>query len=121
MCFAGSGVAAIDLSLENSDLLPHPEDAVWAISSKWQQQSMGRPSYNGEIEALLPDCLQVEPQRWSNRNWDGWQVAVPLRRCHDCHTVGLDVDTGPTVGQRLLLVKIYTFCYARTRLPVVTR
>jgi hypothetical protein len=86
-----SDVVVADLSLDNPDLLFHPEDAVWAIGSKWEQQFMG---HDGETETLLPGAWQVGPQRWNSRNWDGWQVPVPLRRCHGCHTVGLDVNTG---------------------------
>ena len=40
--------------------------------------------------------------KWDFKGWDGWEVPVPLRRCHGCHTVGLDVETGhfvePNIG-----------------------
>jgi hypothetical protein len=74
-------------------------DAVWAIGGKWEQQLMG---HDGDTETLLAGAWSVSTQRWDFKGWDGWQLPVPLRRCHGCHTVGLDVETGrfvePNIG-----------------------
>lgn len=88
---AGAGVVVADLSPENQDILFDPEKAVWAIGSKWEQQFMGS---DGRRETLLPGAWLVAGKKWQRTGWDGWQVPVPLQRCHGCHTVGLDVETG---------------------------
>jgi hypothetical protein len=69
-------------------------EAVWAIGSRFEQQFMG---HDGETETLLPGAWLVDEGRWQTTGWDGWQVPVPLQRCHGCHTVGLDVETGEFV------------------------
>ncbi len=70
-------------------------DAVWAIGGKWEQQFMG---HDGEGETLLPGAWHVGSERWETKGWDGWDRPVPLVRCHGCHTVGLDVETGCAFG-----------------------
>jgi hypothetical protein len=72
----------------------HPDEAVWVIGSKWEQQFMGE---DGSGETLLPGAWSVEHRRWKVQGWDGWQIPVPLQRCHGCHTVGLDPKTGKFV------------------------
>lgn len=93
------GVLVADLETDPASLPFDPEDAVWAIGGKWAQQFMGRA---GGQETLLPGAWEVAHGRWQRVGWDGWQVPVPLRRCHGCHTVGLDLDTGafvePNIG-----------------------
>ena len=86
------GVVVADFQAEDSpfDL----DDAVWAIGSRFEQQFMG---HGGENETLLPGAWLVDEGRWKTKGWDGWQVPVPLERCHGCHTVGLDVETGDFV------------------------
>lgn len=75
------------------------DEAVWAIGGKWEQQFMG---HNGERETLLPGVWLGEIGTWDFKGWDGWQEPIPLSRCHGCHTVGLDVETGqfvePNIG-----------------------
>ena len=85
------GVVVADLSPDHPDLLFDPAEAVWAIGSKWQQQFMGEDAHG---ETLLPGEWQVAAGRWKTTGWDGWQVPNPLVRCHGCHTVGLNVETG---------------------------
>ncbi|VFM95160.1 MAG: Cytochrome c554 and c-prime [Candidatus Kentron sp. G] len=65
--------------------------AVWVIGNRWEQQFMG---HDGKTETLLPGAWLVDKGKWETTGWDGWQVPVPLQRCHGCHTVGLDVKTG---------------------------
>ena len=93
------GVVVAKLSETHPDILFHPSEAVWAIGSKWEQQFMGQK--NGQ-ETLLPGAWLIDAQHWQQKNWDGWDVPVPLERCHGCHTVGLDVETGhfvePSIG-----------------------
>jgi len=94
------GAVVADLSTEGEDAAPFdPERAVWVIGSKWEQQFMGEE--NGE-ETLLPGSWLIGEKRWQRTGWDGWQVPQPLVRCHGCHTVGLNVETGnfvePSVG-----------------------
>ena len=81
-----------------ADLGPHAEDlpfdgaeAVWAIGGKWEQQFIGRDASG---ETLLPGAWLRAEKRWDLTTWDGWQVPAPLERCHGCHTLGLDVETG---------------------------
>jgi hypothetical protein len=71
-----------------------PGDAIWAIGGKWEQQFMG---HDGETETLLPGSWHEVTQEWDFRGWDGWERPVPLERCHGCHTVGLNVETGEFV------------------------
>lgn len=91
------GVVVADL--HSKELAFNPEDAVWAIGSKWEQQFMGE---KGGHETLLPGAWHVPKNKWKNTGWDGWQVPNPVKRCHGCHTVGLDVESGkfvePSVG-----------------------
>ncbi len=68
-----------------------PKQAVWAIGSRFEQQFMG---HDGKTETLLPGSWQVDKGKWNVKGWDGWDVPIPLQRCHGCHTVGLDVKTG---------------------------
>lgn len=88
------GVVVADLASAAENRLFDPSEAVWAIGSKWEQQFMGRK--DGQ-ETLLPGAWLVDQGRWKQTGWDGWQVPVPLKRCHGCHTVGLDVATGSFV------------------------
>jgi Cytochrome c554 and c-prime len=73
--------------------------AVWAIGGKWEQQFMGEDATG---ETLLPGAWLVGSRHWQMVGWDGWQKPVPLKRCHGCHTVGLNVETGkfvePNIG-----------------------
>ena len=72
---------------------PHvsPEEVVWAIGGKWEQQFMGEDE---EGETLIPGSWHVGREEWDFRGWDGWERPIPRERCHGCHTVGLDVETG---------------------------
>jgi len=76
-----------------------PEQAVWAIGSKWEQQFMG---VQDGREVLLPGAWMKATRSWKTQGWDGWTVPDPVRRCHGCHTVGLNINTGefiePSVG-----------------------
>lgn len=83
------GVVVADFTAENMPF--DPEDAVWAIGSRFAQQFMG---HDGTTETLLPGSWLVDKGEWKTKGWDGWNVPVPLQRCHGCHTVGLDVETG---------------------------
>lgn len=93
------GVVVADFSEENLDLQFSLEDVVWVIGGKWQQQFMG---HDGKMDTLLPGAWQVSKQEWKTTNWDGWQMPIPLKRCHGCHTVGLNVVDGtfvePSIG-----------------------
>jgi len=90
-------VVVADLNSENCAF--DSSKAVWAIGSKWEQQFMGEE--NG-TETLLPGAWLTATKKWKNTGWDGWQVPEPVQRCHGCHTVGLDVETGhfvePSIG-----------------------
>jgi Cytochrome c554 and c-prime len=92
------GNTLADIS-ESSMVAFEPTEAVWAIGSKWEQQFMGE--VDGE-QTLLPGAWMIADQQWELKNWDGWQVPEPLIRCHGCHTVGLDVNSGgfiePSIG-----------------------
>jgi len=94
-----SGVVVADFSEDAEGLQFELGDAVWAIGSKWEQQFMG---HNGKTETLLPGAWLVEQNKWKVTGWDGWKVPEPLKRCHGCHTVGLNTNTGefiePGVG-----------------------
>jgi hypothetical protein len=70
------------------------EDIKWVIGSKWEQQYMG---HDGITETLLPGAWKVRQAAWKQTAWDGWAEPRPLHRCHGCHTVGLDVDSGQFV------------------------
>jgi len=87
----GAVVADLDIG---SGVPFDPEAAVWVIGSKWEQQFMGER--DGQ-EVLLPGAWLVASGKWKRKGWDGWQVPVPLRRCHGCHTVGLDLESGEFV------------------------
>ena len=75
------------------------EEAVWAIGGKWEQQFMG---HDGQADTLLPGVWLNATAEWDFKGFDGWQVPEPRRRCHGCHTVGLDPETGdfvePNIG-----------------------
>lgn len=71
-----------------------PEEVAWVIGSKWEQQFMGT---EGGRETLLAGAWSVHDEEWLRQGWDGWQVPVPLVRCHGCHTVGLNPETGEFV------------------------
>lgn len=92
-----SNVIVADLNAE--DITFDPSQAVWAIGSKWEQQFMG--VVDGH-EVLLPGAWLNSTQKWKTQGWDGWTVPDPLKRCHGCHTVGLNAGTGefiePSVG-----------------------
>ena len=45
------------------------------------------------LETVLPGAWLGVAGYWDFKGSDGWQEPVPLRRCHGCHTVGLDVET----------------------------
>ena len=85
--------------LESPNLLFEPSDAVWTIGSKWEQQFMGHA--DGK-DTLLPGRWMVSSQNWDQKNWDGIEAPEPHRRCHGCHTVGLNVEDGtfvePSIG-----------------------
>ncbi len=85
------GVVTADFGLDDPDLRFDPDTAVWAIGGKWEQQFMG---HDGETETLLPGVWLGALDAWDFKGWDGWEAPVPLRRCHGCHTVGLDPATG---------------------------
>jgi hypothetical protein len=93
------GVVVARFSDEDAERHFEIDDAVWAIGGKWEQQFMG---HDGTTETLLPGVWLGAENRWDFKGWDGWQVPEPLRRCHGCHTVGLDVETGtfvePNIG-----------------------
>lgn len=80
--------------LQSESIAFNPEKAVWAIGSKWEQQFMGEE--NG-VETLLPGAWLVHSKVWQVTGWDGWQVPEPIKRCHGCHTVGLNTETGSFV------------------------
>ena len=86
------GVVVANLDAENVPF--DPKEAVWAIGSRYEQQFMG---YDGHTETLLPGSWLVGKGEWNAKGWDGWQVPVPVQRCHGCHTVGLDVRNGSFV------------------------
>ena len=90
---------AVVADLHSEDITFHADEAVWAIGSKWEQQFMGEEDGH---ETLLPGAWLVNKKEWQTTGWDGWKVPDPLRRCHGCHTVGLDVETGkfaePSIG-----------------------
>jgi hypothetical protein len=93
------GVVVADFDSEDEGLRFGREEAVWAIGGKWEQQFMG---HDGKGETLLPGAWLNLAGHWDFKGWDGWEQPVPLRRCHGCHTVGLDVETGrfvePNIG-----------------------
>jgi len=93
------GVLVADFEQETDGRQFELSDAVWAIGGKWEQQFMG---HDGETETLLPGVWIKGKGKWDFKGWDGWEVPVPVRRCHGCHTVGLDVTTGkfvePNIG-----------------------
>lgn len=70
------------------------DDVKWVIGSKWQQQFMG---HDGHTETLLPGAWNVATSSWKTQSWDGWTEPQPLQRCHGCHTVGLDTESGEFV------------------------
>ena len=92
-----SGVVVADF--HNDEVTFETEEAVWVIGSKWEQQFMGEEDGH---ETLLPGAWHVAQKKWKLTGWDGWQVPDPLKRCHGCHTVGLDIETGhfvePSIG-----------------------
>lgn len=85
--------------MHSKDMIFDSKEAVWAIGSKWEQQFMGE---NETTEKLLPGAWHVNKDKWKTTGWDGWKKPEPLKRCHGCHTVGLDVNTGkfvePSIG-----------------------
>ena len=95
----GPGVLVADMAPGPEGPPFDPNDAVWAIGGKRSQQFMGERDGH---ETLLPGAWEVDRQAWKRVGWDGWQVPVPLQRCHGCHTVGLDTSTGvfvePNIG-----------------------
>lgn len=93
------GVVVADLAAEDPDVAFVAQHAVWAIGGKWEQQFMG---HDGEGETLLPGAWLVHREGWKVRGFDGWRTPAPHKRCHGCHTVGLDPQTGsfvePNIG-----------------------
>jgi len=91
------GVVVADFHAEGITF--DPQQAVWAIGSKWEQQFMGVEDGH---EVLLPGAWLKSTSKWKTQGWDGWTVPDPLKRCHGCHTVGLNIETGkfvePSVG-----------------------
>ena len=87
-------IIAADFQAPNSPTSFDLSDVEWVIGSKWEQQFMG---HDGSTETLLPAVWEVGNQRWKTSGWDGWKAPEPLRRCHGCHTVGLDLATGEFV------------------------
>jgi len=85
---------ALVADLQSEDLAFHPDETVWVIGGKWEQQFMGEEE---GTETLLPGAWLVKDKKWKNTGWDGWQVPEPLQRCHGCHTVGLNVESGKFV------------------------
>jgi len=88
------GVVVADLTHEDVAAHFDVRDIVWAIGGKWEQQFMGEDEHG---ETLLPGAWMHLSQDWLFQGWDGWEVPVPRRRCHGCHTVGLDAETGKFV------------------------
>jgi len=90
---------AVVADLESENCIFNADEVVWAIGSKWEQQFMGEAA---GTETLLPGAWLTATKQWKNTGWDGWQVPEPVQRCHGCHTVGLDVETGkfvePSIG-----------------------
>ncbi|MGH0028972.1 MAG: multiheme c-type cytochrome [Myxococcota bacterium] len=93
------GVVVADFSDEAARSRIDLDEVVWAIGGKWEQQFMGE---DDQGETLEPGAWMHLSREWQFKGWDGWQVPVPKRRCHGCHTVGLDVETGsfvePNIG-----------------------
>ncbi|MCG8588848.1 MAG: cytochrome c family protein [Proteobacteria bacterium] len=93
------GVVVADFGPDDPERLFDLHEAVWAIGGKWEQQFMGVEDGH---ETLLPGAWWPLEKRWDVKAWDGWELPDPLRRCHGCHTVGLDVETGtfvePNIG-----------------------
>jgi len=91
------GVLVADFHAEGVSFAP--DEAVWAIGSKWEQQFMA--VVDGH-EVLLPGAWLNSTQKWKTDGWDGWMAPNPVKRCNGCHTVGLNVETGkfvePSVG-----------------------
>ncbi len=85
------GVVVADFESDDPGRRFEREDVVWAIGGKWEQQFMG---HDGKSETLLPGAWLHLAGHWDFQGWDGWQVPVPRVRCHGCHTVGLDSETG---------------------------
>lgn len=88
-----------DFATPHADRRFQREDVVWVIGGKWEQQFLGGSPHGDE---LLPGAWMNLSKTWDFRGWDGWQVPVPKRRCHGCHTVGLDTESGeflePNIG-----------------------
>lgn len=91
------GVVVADF--ESDEMTFAADEAVWAIGSKWEQQFMAEVDGH---EVLLPGAWLNSKQKWKNEGWDGWAFPDPVKRCHGCHTVGLNVETGkfvePSIG-----------------------
>ena len=88
------GVVVADLEYEGVTERFSIDEIVWAIGGKWEQQFMGE---DAEGETLLPGAWMNLSEEWQFKGWDGWQVPIPRKRCHGCHTVGLDAETGSFV------------------------
>lgn len=88
------GVLVAEFDEQDRRLRFEREQAVWAIGGKWEQQFMG---HDGSGETLLPGAWLVGSERWKLSGWDGWRKPVPRQRCHGCHTVGLNPETGEFV------------------------
>ena len=88
------GAVQADFNAASAQLKFDASDAVWVVGNRWEQQFMG---HEGGKETLLPGAWRMGLKAWALQGWDGWQVPEPLRRCHGCHTVGLDVKTGTFV------------------------
>lgn len=84
-------LGAIVADLSSSDIPFGASEAVWVVGSRWEQQFMGRVDGH---DTLLPGAWSVTRQGWLSQGWDGWQAPDPLKRCHGCHTVGLNLTNG---------------------------
>jgi len=86
------GVVIADFASRDA---PFPlSDVHWVIGGKWEQQFM---SHDGKTDTLLPGAWHNATQSWQLVGWDGWNQPIPAERCHGCHTVGLDPNTGAFV------------------------
>ena len=89
-----AGAVVADFNDDDTPEFTRLEDVKWVIGSKWQQQFMG---HDGQSETLLPGAWNVSSAGWKTKSWDGWTEPQPLQRCHGCHTVGLNIESGDFV------------------------
>lgn len=93
------GVVIADFSADDVGLQFDENEIEWIIGGKWEQQFMG---LEDQRETLLPGVWLASAERWDFKGWDGWQVPDPVTRCHGCHTVGFNAESGefvePNIG-----------------------